>query len=97
MTSRSIDALLVIALVAGGPAAAYAGGTRIIHKGQTVGPLVVAHPPFSRLVNNGRITNQGMTGVPALTISGTVVVINNGVISATATGGKTAKAIGVSQ
>jgi hypothetical protein len=97
MSSRSIALLMAFAVVIGGPAAGNAGSTHTVHKGQTRGPLVITNPPFSRLVNNGRITNKGLGGVPALTIKGSVIVINNGVISATVTSGTTARAIGVLQ
>jgi hypothetical protein len=51
------------------------------------------------VVNNGRITNKGLSRVPALTTVGSVTIINHGVISGTVTvtNGKTAKAVGVWQ
>src|SRR5689334_6011401 len=97
MAARSITALVAMALVIGGAAAAHAGKTYTVHHGQTKGPLVITNPPFSRVVNNGRIVNKGLNGVPALTTKGSVLVINNGVISATVTSGTSVRAVGVAQ
>lgn len=97
MRFNPVGLLLAMALIVGGSGAGYAGKTFTVNKGQTRGPLVVSHPPYSRFVNNGVVTNRGRPGVPALTTHGNVVVINNGTIIATVTSGSTGKAIGVRQ
>jgi hypothetical protein len=99
MRSQAIAVLAVLGVLAasvGYTAPALAGSTYKVHKGQTKGPLHIKNPPYSKVVNKGKITNGGQNGVPALTTSGSMTVVNDGVISATASG-SSAKAVGISQ
>ncbi len=98
MARRALGALTVFAVVAVAAAPALAGHhTYHVHKGRTKGPLTITNPPYNKVVNNGKITNKGQNGVPALTATGVTTVINNGVISATVTSHGSAKAVGVHQ
>lgn len=77
---------------------AMAGHTYHVGKNKTKGPVTVTNPPYNKVVNDGKITNKGQNGVPALTVTGSsTTVINNGVISSTVTSNGSAKAVGISQ
>ena len=97
MQRRLIVAAAIAAAAALGADPSLAGSTYTIAKGSIKGPLTISNPPYSKVVNNGTITNGGQSGTAALTTTGSVTVINNGTISATATGTKSAKAVGISQ
>jgi len=90
-------ALTAAALFLVGAASALAGNTFTIGKGLTVGPLSIGNPPYSKVVNNGTITNGGASGVPALKTTGSVSIVNNGKITATVKSTSKAIAVGISQ
>ena len=99
MARRALAVLTVFAVAAVAAAPALAGHhTYHVGKGQTKGPLTITNPPYNKVVNDGKITNKGQNGVPALTVTGgSTSVVNNGVISATVTSHGTANAVGVQQ
>ena len=99
MARRTLAVLTVLAAVAVAAAPALAGKhTFHVGKGQTKGPLTITNPPYNKVVNNGKITNKGKNGVPALTVTGgSSSVVNNGVISSTVTSHGSSVAIGVQQ
>ena len=90
-------ALMAGAFFVSGVASAFAGSTFTIGKGLSVGPLSISNPPYSKVVNNGTITNGGASGVPALKTTGSVSIVNDGKITAKVTSTSKATAVGISQ
>jgi hypothetical protein len=65
----------------------FSGGTLVIPKGTTSGPVTVTNPPTTQVINNGTV-NGGAS--PGITVTGPgptpTTVTNNGIITSDSTG-----------